>query len=92
MMEVSAEDANNGYIVRIGDETIVYQEGDDETEYSSFADFLYTLNHLIGPPDGRYNDERIYISIYPGDKNMRFGTEDCPICGCNYEAEHARHN
>lgn len=68
---ITIERVLNGYLITHtmdgGSEKYVFTE--KESEVQTFADLLWQLNDLIGPSTSRYDEERIQISVVPGDKH-----------------------
>ena len=75
-MKLEIEAVSNGYILRCLDDdehdtppvTSVFGNGDDLPDARTFADLLHEIRDLIGPADSRYDPERVYIELRPGDK------------------------
>ena len=68
-MNITLRRVSNGYIVKDNEE-----EGGPEFVFAedlgvqAFAEFLCWLNFEYGPSTSRYDKERIYIEVKPGDK------------------------
>ena len=71
-MKITIESVDNGYIVTVKDDGSTefchaYQQKEDNgLEY--IRGMLSDILDLLGEGGGRYDKERIYISIRPGDK------------------------
>lgn len=64
------ETAQNGWMLRVGEQTYVYEFSDEEeaAEREAFARLLRQLAESVGPSTSRYSAERIYVEVRPGDK------------------------
>lgn len=60
--------ASNGYILITEAGTTVYSF-DVDSEVQAFAKLLRDVETEAGPTTSRYDAERIYIEIKPGDKH-----------------------
>ena len=77
-MKFEIKSATNGFILKCEDdgELYVHQEADD---VEVFADFLRLLCDAYGPISSRYEAQRIYVIVQPGDKHPDYN--GCPECG-----------
>jgi hypothetical protein len=60
---IQIERALNGYIVHTEEGTTVYQD-----DIHGVQELMYDLLHEMGHTGSRYDMERIYVRIEPGDK------------------------
>jgi len=67
-MKVTIEQAQNGYILKTPDGRFVFGEGNDSTMRKALADLLSEVVDQFGERGSRYDSDRIYISVGPGDK------------------------
>ena len=75
MFKVTA--AQNGYVIELEDGEFVLCMGD--TEQEEFLSLLQTISNHFGPPDSRYDKNRVRINLFPGDKCDELPPE-CPLC------------
>lgn len=74
-MEVKVKAVENGFIVEYPSDVVsntltavVFQSEDEDTDKHKFATMLrYLLDHF-GLTGSRYDKERIYVELRPGDK------------------------
>ena len=78
-MKVEIKPADNGYILTIDYEDpesensiTVFACGGDVSSTQCFKELLNELDLVLGPSSSRYDDERIYTIIAPGDKHESF--------------------
>jgi hypothetical protein len=69
--------AQNGFVIEQDDGGLTVCTGDTEAE--EFATLLQAILILYGPSHSRYDQERIHITIFPGDKCDKLPAE-CPLC------------
>ena len=77
-MKIIIEGLQNGWTVAVDDGenyssdvgfTYDADETDKAAEVAKFASMLSYITDTIGPTTSRYDKERIYITIAPGDKH-----------------------
>ena len=78
-MKFELERADNGWIVKVanvdqGEEALpfVIQEDRTESEAEAWALLFWSILEQYGPMGSRYDDERVYITVGPGDKNDKY--------------------
>lgn len=76
----------NGFIVRSFDQdgqtgvlVVSHRDEGTEGEQNALMEALYHVKSIVDPGTSRYDQARVHICTYPGDKSDL--VVECPICG-----------
>jgi hypothetical protein len=76
--KIEIEIADNGYVIREDDvpfKTDVIEIGDDKTSAQGMMELANILAEYLGVRGSRYDEERFYAIVAPGDKHDGFTTD-----------------